>query len=97
MTLQEAADRLIAIVGHEGGGPPPAGIVIPFHAWQEFKAVAQPKAEGMFPMAETPPPVEEPPADVPDQAEPEPEPDEGDADEEEESSPKPAKGKKKSR
>ncbi|MBA0085204.1 MAG: hypothetical protein HRJ53_09420, partial [Acidobacteria bacterium Pan2503] len=36
MTLRQAAERLIAIVGHEGSGPPPAGIVIPFHAWQEF-------------------------------------------------------------
>jgi hypothetical protein len=43
--LLQAAERLIAVVAHEGGGPPPAGVVIPFQEWNEFrKLVAGMKA-----------------------------------------------------
>jgi hypothetical protein len=68
MTLQEAADRLIAIVGHDPAIAPPASVLVPWHAWEAFVNAAHPmrtEDAPMFPMSETPPPVEEPPPEEP--------------------------------
>lgn len=85
--LLKAAERLVAVVGHHGDGPPPAGIVVPFHEWQDFvNIVKELRME-----TENPVPVSEPePMDMPGEEE-----DEGE-DEQEASSfspPKKARGR----